>query len=69
MASGKKRTFCAEALMNRSASSASVTKEPYPMIMRGERTTDYVSNFLYPNFRKNLVGVQVQQSNSLCLIT
>ena len=50
--------------MNRSAISASVTKEPCPMMMRGEKPTDYVSNFLYPNLRKNLVDVYGCKCNS-----
>ena len=34
--SGKKRTSCAKAPMNRSASNATVAREPYPMMLKSD---------------------------------
>ena len=69
VASVKKRTSCAKAPMNRSVSSTTVVKKPYPMMLEGMGEKDDCQyNCLFPRLKRDYFST-VEFHHSISMIT
>ena len=68
VAGDEKNTSCAKAPMNRSASNATLAKEPCPTMLKDEKQIAFFASCFFPDLRMESMSIGAERMISFCLI-